>query len=110
MIFDDHDVNDDWNTSEAWVQRIRSEPWWDERIAGGFMSYWIYQHLGNLSPHELAGKEILERVKEVDDAGPLLRDFAHKADRDVIHRYAGASAGTSATPGSSSSTRGQAEF
>ena len=83
MIFDDHDVNDDWNTSEAWVRRMRGEPWWDERIAGGFMSYWIYQHLGNLSPHELAGKEILEQVKEADDAGPLLRNFAHKADRDV---------------------------
>ena len=27
---------------------MRSKPWWEERIVGAFMSYWIYQHLGNL--------------------------------------------------------------
>ena len=83
MIFDDHDVNDDWNTSEAWVERMRAKPWWNARITGGFMSYWIYQHIGNLSPQELLENELLRRVKESDDAGPLLRDFAYKADRDV---------------------------
>ena len=53
MIFDDHDVHDDWNTSKTWVTDIRAQGWWDDRIVGGFMSYWIYQHLGNLSPREL---------------------------------------------------------
>lgn len=50
MIFDDHDVIDDWNTSAAWLTEIRSTPWWHERIVSGLMSYWVYQHLGNLSP------------------------------------------------------------
>jgi hypothetical protein len=83
MIFDDHDVNDDWNTSEAWVERMRTKPWWNDRITGGFMSYWIYQHIGNLSPEELDKNELFHRVKEADNAGPILRDFAYKADRDV---------------------------
>ena len=39
MIFDDHDVHDDWNTSKTWVTDIRSQGWWDDRIVGGFMSY-----------------------------------------------------------------------
>src|SRR5215208_6168952 len=26
MIFDDHDVNDDWNTSEVWVRQMRHKP------------------------------------------------------------------------------------
>jgi hypothetical protein len=47
---DDHDVHDDWNTSWAWVREMRTVPWWHERILGAYMSYWIYQHLGNLSP------------------------------------------------------------
>ena len=59
MIFDDHDVNDDWNISWEWVQEMREQPWWDARITGAFMSYWIYQHLGNLSPPELAEEEML---------------------------------------------------
>src|SRR5437764_909626 len=43
MIFDDHDVHDDWNTSAAWVREMRAKPWWEERIVGAFSSYWLYQ-------------------------------------------------------------------
>ena len=56
MIFDDHDVHDDWNTSAAWVEEIRKTDWWDERVVAGLMSYWIYQHVGNLDPGR-AGRE-----------------------------------------------------
>jgi hypothetical protein len=83
MIFDDHDVHDDWNTSEAWERQMRSKPWWEERIVGAFMSYWIYQHLGNLSPQELDEDELFVRVREAKDATRTLREFAHKADREV---------------------------
>ena len=54
MIWDDHDVIDDWNTSREWLEDIRKQDWWDERIIGAFVSYWIYQHIGNLSPAALA--------------------------------------------------------
>jgi len=84
MIFDDHDVHDDWNTSEAWVKRMRGEPWWEERIVGAFMSYWIYQHLGNLSPEELEENDLFGRVKEADDATRVLREFAHGAHREAV--------------------------
>ena len=32
MIFDDHDVHDDWNTSISWLEEMRAKPWWEERI------------------------------------------------------------------------------
>ena len=64
MIFDDHDVSDDWNISRSWIEEMRALPWWDERITGAFMSYWLYQHLGNLSPPELAEEEMLRLVQE----------------------------------------------
>jgi hypothetical protein len=83
MIFDDHDVNDDWNISEAWVAQTRKEPWWEERIVGAFVSYWVYQHLGNLSPEELEKDELFGRVQRAQDATHILREFAHKADREV---------------------------
>ena len=66
MIFDDHEVSDDWNISQAWVEEMRSLPWWDERITGAFMAYWLYQHLGNLSPPELAEETLLEQVLQDD--------------------------------------------
>ena len=30
MIFDDHDVIDDWNTSLEWVEEMRATDWWDD--------------------------------------------------------------------------------
>jgi hypothetical protein len=82
MIFDDHDVSDDWNISESWVAEMRSLPWWEERITGAFMSYWLYQHIGNLSPLELAEEVLFEELGQDDDAGPRLRAAAHRWDRE----------------------------
>jgi hypothetical protein len=83
MIFDDHDVNDDWNTSETWIRQMRKEPWWEERIVGAFMSYWVYQHLGNLSLQELENNGLFRQVQDTQDASHILRKFAYKADREV---------------------------
>jgi hypothetical protein len=82
MIFDDHDVHDDWNISEAWVRDMRATSWWDERITGAFMSYWIYQHIGNLAPPELAEDPLLAELAAEDDGGPRLREFARAVDRE----------------------------
>ncbi len=83
MIFDDHEVDDDWNVSENWVEEMREKPWWNEQIIGAYASYWIYQHLGNLSPAELARDDLFGKVKAADDAGPLLRRFAYETHREA---------------------------
>jgi hypothetical protein len=84
MIFDDHDVHDDWNTSEAWVAKMRAKPWWEDRILGAYMSYWIYQHLGNLSPDRLYDDPIFCAVQEQEgDCQELVRDFARTAAREI---------------------------
>ena len=80
MIFDDHDVHDDWNTSSTWRREFRAKPWWQPRIAGAYLSYWIYQHLGNLSPADLGKDDLWRQVQELDDAVPVLRDMALRAD------------------------------
>ena len=88
MIFDDHDVVDNWNTSEAWVEEMRQRPGWRERIANGLMAYWLYQHLGNHGPEELAGNPLLRELSRSAAGGPALRAFARSSD-----------AGTYGTPG-----------
>ncbi|MFF8091828.1 alkaline phosphatase D family protein [Streptomyces sp. NPDC016675] len=82
MIFDDHDVIDDWNTSAAWLADMRATDWWNERILSGLMSYWVYQQLGNLSPDELAADPLYAAVREADDGTEVLRSFAARADAD----------------------------
>src|SRR4051812_30020427 len=75
MIFDDHELIDDWNTSASWRADMAEQSWWAERIAGGLASYWVYQHLGNLSPDELAADQLFQKVTAAGDATVLLHDF-----------------------------------
>ena len=83
MIFDDHDVHDDWNTSAAWRRDYQAKPWWPERIRAAYMSYWIYQHLGNLSPAELAKNELWKQMLQPGDHADVLGEFAVQADQQV---------------------------
>jgi hypothetical protein len=83
MIFDDHDVHDDWNISASWLEEMHETEWWEEHIVGALMSYWVYQHLGNLAPEAHRDDELLRRVKEADDGAEVLREFAARADRDI---------------------------
>ncbi|MDX6699667.1 MAG: hypothetical protein QOE65_3064 [Solirubrobacteraceae bacterium] len=83
MVWDDHDVHDDWNTSHAWLVEMRRKPWWDARITGAIMSYWVYQHLGNLSPDHLEDDAMFGLAREGKDITRELRAFALRADRET---------------------------
>ncbi|MGU3433467.1 alkaline phosphatase D family protein [Actinomycetes bacterium M1A6_2h] len=85
MILDDHDLRDDWNSSWDWRRETSKEPWFDDRVVGAFSSYWVYQHLGNLSPDELASDEMYAAVRSASsdtEREKLLAQFALRADRE----------------------------
>ncbi|HEY8472552.1 MAG TPA: alkaline phosphatase D family protein [Natronosporangium sp.] len=83
MIFDDHDLRDDWNTSHAWRERMRAQAWWRRRVVAGLGAYWVYQHLGNLSPAELDEDPVLAKLRAADgDGGAVLDEFAWAVDSD----------------------------
>ena len=102
MIFDDHDVHDDWNISWSWVDEMRAKPWWEARITGAFMAYWVYQHIGNLSPPELAEETMLAARQGDDDAGPRAPRGSPAGGIASRRRAAGRTTAISATRGCSS--------
>lgn len=83
MIFDDHDVHDDWNTSAAWVADMRRRPWWRDRLVGGYATYWIYQHLGNLSPEALEEDDLWRAVRGGGDHTETVLEYAARAADEV---------------------------
>jgi PhoD-like phosphatase len=82
MVIDDHDMHDDWNISRSWLEDMSRQPWWEERAVSGLMTYWIYQFIGNLSPDELEQNWLYRQVREQEDAGPTLRGYAAKENRE----------------------------
>jgi hypothetical protein len=78
MLWDDHDMSDDWNISRSWLLEMQEKSWWHRRAIGCIASYWIYQHLGNLSARELAEDELYQRVRGNQHAGEELFDWARR--------------------------------
>jgi len=76
MVVDDHDINDDWNISAAWVEEMNEVEWWPERERSGLAAYWLYQFIGNLSPELLRESELLATVREAGDGWEVLEAVA----------------------------------
>jgi PhoD-like phosphatase len=78
MLWDDHDMSDDWNISRSWLEEMREKSWWHRRAVGCLTSYWIYQHIGNLSPRELGEDGLYGRVRGNQKAEEVLFPWAHE--------------------------------
>ncbi|MFJ6278395.1 alkaline phosphatase D family protein [Arthrobacter subterraneus] len=89
MIFDDHDIRDDWNASLSWRKKMHGTTWWHGRIVAGLASYWVYQHLGNLSSAARAEDPLWQKIAshhgpEELDLTADLDSFAERADADPL--------------------------
>lgn len=47
MIFDDHDVTDDWNLSRGWEEAAYANPFSRRIIGNALIAYWLFQAWGN---------------------------------------------------------------
>jgi hypothetical protein len=53
MIFDDHDVTDDWNLTRGWEEAIYNNPFAKRIVGNAILGYWLCQGWGN-DPDRLA--------------------------------------------------------
>jgi hypothetical protein len=65
------------------VKKMRATSWWDRRVVGAFMSYWVHQHIGNVAPADLDAVPLWEQARAGGDITEALRAFAFDADREV---------------------------
>jgi hypothetical protein len=78
MLWDDHDMSDDWNISRGWLLEMQQKSWWHRRVVGCMASYWIYQHIGNLSPRELRENEIYQQMRGNQTGEEVIFAWAHR--------------------------------
>ncbi|MGH1472620.1 MAG: alkaline phosphatase D family protein [Cellvibrionaceae bacterium] len=48
MIFDDHEVTDDWNINEDWKKKVQATASGKRIVANALAAYWAFQAAGNL--------------------------------------------------------------
>lgn len=85
MIFDDHEVTDDWNADAGWLACVHHARdtlgMWPATMTDALAAYWLYQGWGNLEPVVAAADprvQILDRARhQGHDALPELRRLIH---------------------------------
>ncbi|MGN6189489.1 MAG: alkaline phosphatase D family protein [Conexibacter sp.] len=85
MVFDDHEIHAEWRISQGWLDEMNAEPWFDRHIRAGLAAYWVFQHIGNLSPAELAAGGLYDEVRGTDDAAELLAARMDTEGRQTGH-------------------------
>ena len=85
MVFDDHEIHAEWRISQGWLDEMNAEPWFDDHIRAGLMAYWVFQHIGNLSPDDLRASGLLDEVRATPDAAELLASHMSTEGRQTGH-------------------------
>lgn len=62
MIFDDHDITDDWNLTAKWEQQAYGHPFTKRIIGNGLMAYFLCQGWGNAP--ETFTKVLMEKADQ----------------------------------------------
>jgi hypothetical protein len=47
MVFDDHDITDDWNITKKWKEKVENSPLGKHVLANGLTAYFAFQAWGN---------------------------------------------------------------
>ncbi len=47
MMFDDHEISDDWNITRNWYDGVRNSPCGRRIVSNGLATYWAFQGWGN---------------------------------------------------------------
>jgi hypothetical protein len=63
MIFDDHDITDDWNLTAAWEQTAYNHPFSARIIGNALLGYLICQGWGNAPEH--FSNELINKIQKV---------------------------------------------
>jgi hypothetical protein len=84
-VFDDHEIHAEWRISQGWLDELNAEPWFDRHIRAGLAAYWVFQHIGNLAPEDLAAGDLYGKVRAADDAGELLAAAMDTEGRQTGH-------------------------
>lgn len=71
MIFDDHEVTDDWNLTQDWIDRVYTSPLGVTALRNGLVSYALFQAWGNNPAYFSSGDaaQLLTQAQALFPAG-----------------------------------------
>jgi hypothetical protein len=88
MLFDDHDVTDDWNLALAWRDRVYTAPLGRRAITSSLVAYAAFQDWGNdpLRYRRAPHKEVLEQARHYQPVVSMLDPADTNDPQAVAHK------------------------
>lgn len=83
MIFDDHDITDDWNLTRGWEEAAYGNPFSKRIIGNALLGYYLFQGLGNAPKNlhhltsEIKSKFTESSLRDHDEVLQALFDWNH---------------------------------
>jgi hypothetical protein len=62
MIFDDHEITDDWNITREWHEKVKTSKCGKQVVSNGLAAYWAFQGWGN-QPASF-GEDFINKITE----------------------------------------------
>ncbi|HEX8136789.1 MAG TPA: hypothetical protein VF544_04290 [Pyrinomonadaceae bacterium] len=74
MIFDDHEVTDDWNLDGAWYENVRRAPLGRQMMRNALLAYAVFQDWGNRPERYVSGsgKKLFDAITGTAERTPAL--------------------------------------
>lgn len=76
MIFDDHEITDDWNLSKRWQNQVLSKPLGRDILRNGLMAYTVFQDWGNVPEEYVAIASAGENPNALTPRTKLIRKIS----------------------------------
>jgi hypothetical protein len=87
MIFDDHEITDDWNITMEWHEGVKASDCGKQIVANGFAAFWAFQGWGN-DPN-LYSDEFIHRIIKYLDKNGCVNVSERKAFEDYLWNFHG---------------------
>ncbi len=84
MIFDDHEVTDDWNISFRWVREIRNSRFATSILRNGLASYTIFQAWGN-DPSAFVKESVNDETPANDGLLQLVQNLSDQLETSTTN-------------------------
>ena len=76
MVFDDHEITDDWNLSKRWQNQVLSKPLGRDVVRNGLMAYAVFQDWGNVPDEYVAIAQPGESANSLTPRTNLIRKIS----------------------------------
>lgn len=84
MMFDDHEVTDDWNLDYQWVSRVYANPAARRVVANGLIAYSLCQHWGNRPNRFTSPGEPESKILSAAEWNPNISGPANRSTLETV--------------------------